>query len=64
MIDADRLKSIGGYWSLRLIDDWDMMLRMGEISQLANLDEVLVQYRVHSGSLNGLGMLRMRRSIA
>ena len=64
MIDADRLKSIGGYWSLRLIDDWDMMLRMGEISRLANLDEVLVQYRVHSGSLNGTGMLRMRRSIA
>jgi len=49
MIDADRLKSIGGYWSLRLIDDWDMMLRMGEISRLANLEEVLVRYRVHSG---------------
>ena len=64
MIDADRLKSIGGYWSLRLIDDWDMMLRMGEIARLANLDEVLVQYRVHSGSLNGTGMLSMRRSIA
>ena len=64
MIDSDRLKSIGGYWSLRLIDDWDMMLRMGEISQLANLDEVLVHYRVHSGSLNGTDMLRMRRSIA
>ncbi len=64
MIDADRLKSIGGYWSLRLIDDWDMMLRMGEISRLANLDEVLVHYRVHSGSLNGTDMLRMQRSIA
>lgn len=64
MIDANRLKSIGGYWSLRLIDDWDMMLRMGEISRLANLDEVLVHYRVHSGSLNGTGMLRMQRSIA
>jgi len=64
MIDVDRLKSIGGYWSLRLIDDWDMMLRMGEISKLANLDEVLVHYRVHSGSLNGTSMLRMHRSIA
>jgi len=64
MIDADRLKSIGGYWSLRLIDDWDMMLRMGEISRLANLEEVLVHYRVHSGSLNGTSMLRMHRSIA
>ncbi len=64
MIDADRLKSIGGYWSLRLIDDWDMMLRMGEISHLANLDEVLLHYRVHSGSLNGTSMMRMHRSIA
>ncbi len=64
MIDANRLKSIGGYWSLRLIDDWDMMLRMGEISRLANLDEVLVHYRVHAGSLNGTDMLRMQRSIA
>lgn len=64
MIDADRLKSIGGYWSLRLIDDWDMMLRMGETARLANLDEVLVHYRVHSGSLNGTSMMRMHRSIA
>ena len=50
----------GGYWSLPLVDDWDMMLRMGEVARLANLDEVLHYYRVHAGSLNGSGMRRMR----
>ena len=57
------LKKIGGYWNLPLIDDWDMMLRMGEASQLANIDEVLLLYRVHSGSINGQSMWRMHREI-
>ena len=34
------LKKLGGYWSKKLIDDWDMMLRVGEVSKLANLDAV------------------------
>lgn len=63
MIRTELLKSLGGYWSLPQIDDWDMMLRMGEVSELANLDEVLSHYRVHEGSLNGANMLRMHRSI-
>jgi len=63
MMRTNLLKQIGGYWSLRLQDAWDMMLRMGEVAQLANLPTVLHHYRVHTGSLNGKGMRRMRTSI-
>ena len=63
MMRTALLKEIGGYWSLRLQDAWDMMLRMGEVSKLANLPTVLHHYRVHTGSLNGKGMRRMRTSI-
>ncbi len=64
MIRASVLKDLGGYWTLPLIDDWDMMLRMGEVSKLANLPDLLLNYRVHSGSLNGTSMLRMHRHIS
>ncbi|MEM7456543.1 MAG: glycosyltransferase [Planctomycetota bacterium] len=63
MIRTGVLKQLGGYWAKKLIDDWDMMLRVGEVSRLANLDEVLLHYRVHSGSLNGQSMWRMHRHI-
>ena len=63
MIRGRTLKELGGYWKFPLIDDWDMMLRMGEVSKLRNLPEVMLLYRVHSGSLNGQSMLRMHRNI-
>lgn len=63
MMRTELLKSIGGYWKKPLIDDWDMMIRMGEISRMANLDQVLLHYRVHVGSLNGTSMMRMHRHI-
>jgi glycosyltransferase involved in cell wall biosynthesis len=63
LIRATRLREVGGYWTLPLQDEWDMTLKVGEISKLANLDKVLFYYRVHSGSLNGTGMRRMRFSI-
>ncbi len=64
MIRTEVLKGLDGYWTLPLIDDWDMMLRVGEVSKLANMNEVLLHYRVHSGSLNGSSMKRMYRHIA
>lgn len=60
MMRTQLLWEIGGYWKLRLIDDWDMMLRMTEITQAHNLNEVLHHYRVHRGSLNGSRMKEMR----
>lgn len=46
-------EQIGGYWEHNIAEDWDMFLRMGEISRLANLDEVLFSYRFHRSSING-----------
>ncbi|KAA1259166.1 putative glycosyltransferase EpsE [Rubripirellula obstinata] len=46
-------EQIGGYWEHNIAEDWDMFLRMAEVSRLANLDEVLFSYRFHRGSING-----------
>jgi glycosyltransferase involved in cell wall biosynthesis len=64
MLRTELLKQIDGYWALPLVDDWDMMLRIGEISELANIDRVLHHYRVHERSLTGSRMRAMRFSIA
>ena len=32
-----------------MAEDWDLYLRMGEITRLANLDRVLLSVRVHAG---------------
>lgn len=44
---------LGGYWEHDLSEDWDLFLRMAEVSELANLDELLLAVRFHSRSLNG-----------
>lgn len=63
MMRTSVIQGINGYWEYReLDDDTDMMLRMGEAAQLANLDEPLYLYRVHQGSLSGSGMRRVRFS--
>lgn len=63
LMRTELLKKIGGYWDVPLQDAWDMMIRMGEVSKLANIDQLLHHYRVHIESLNGKGMRRMRLSI-
>lgn len=57
---TDLLRRIGGYWQHPIAQDWDMYLKMGEHAQLANLDEVLVNYRVHNASLNGQRLAAIR----
>jgi len=47
MIRTDLLHELGGYWSLPFGEEYDLMLRIGEVAKLANLDRVLLQYRVH-----------------
>jgi glycosyltransferase involved in cell wall biosynthesis len=64
MMRADVLRAIGGYWSLSYGEEYDLMLRMGEQHRLANLDRVLLHYRVHQASMNGSAMRRMRLSVA
>lgn len=57
------IRSIGGYWHYREYDDdTDMMLRMCEVSKLANVDKVLYHYRILGGSLSGASLRRVRFS--
>jgi glycosyltransferase involved in cell wall biosynthesis len=57
------IRRAGGYWQYRQYDDdTDMMLRMGEVAKLANIDKVLYHYRILSGSLSGAGLKRVRFS--
>jgi glycosyltransferase involved in cell wall biosynthesis len=64
MIRTEVLRDVGGYWDLPFGEEYDLMLRIGEAAKLANLDGVLLQYRVHQASMNGSGMRRMRTSVA
>ena len=56
------ITSLGGYWNKhRTYDDWDMFLRMSEVGQLANLPEVLYQYRTLPSSIVGSSFTEMRK---
>lgn len=44
-------------------EDYDMFLRLSEVTKLAATDSVLYHMRFHMGSLNGRGMKKMRRSV-
>ena len=58
----DLINRIGGYWDKhRTFDDWDMFLRMSEVGELANLPEVLYQYRTLPDSLVGSRYFEMRK---
>ena len=50
MCRAPRLRRIGGYGIEGLGEDWDMLLRLGELTQLANLDQELYRWRMHRGN--------------
>ncbi len=63
MMRTELIRKIGGYWSYRLADDdVDLMLRMGEISQLANHEKTLLHYRVRQDSISGVDVEGMRFS--
>lgn len=53
MIRRSALLRIGGYRSEYVhAEDLDLWLRLGEIHQLHNLDQVLISYRVHANSVS------------
>lgn len=60
MVRTSLFHQVGGYWSLPTGEEYDLMLRIGEISQLANLDRVLLLWRVHQQSLTGSKMQMAR----
>jgi hypothetical protein len=50
----------GGYREgLRISEDFDLWTRMAEQGDLTNIPEVLVQYRMHGGSMSAVGATRM-----
>lgn len=64
MVRSDMLRRLGGYWSLPYGEEYDLFLRIGEVARLANLDCVLLRYRVHQTGMNGSAMRRLRLSVA
>jgi GT2 family glycosyltransferase len=66
MCRTDLLKRIGGYRIDGSGEDWDLFLRMGEASKLANLPETLQLIRVHpnSASLRCLPQIRVQIAFA
>lgn len=45
--------TVGGYWAHNIAEDWDLFLKIADHAKLANLDEPLLSYRFHTGSING-----------
>jgi hypothetical protein len=53
MMRRDALLKIGGYREdLMVSEDLDLFLRLAEVGKLANMEDVLLQYRQHLGSVN------------
>ena len=57
MMRTDCMHAIGGYRFSGVGEDWDMFLRLGEVTSLANLPAKSYFYRVHENSAT----LRQRR---
>lgn len=59
MMRRESLIRIKGYdHDFRLAEDLDLWLRLGEIGRLANLDDVVLRYRLHSASVSEQGSAR------
>jgi glycosyltransferase involved in cell wall biosynthesis len=53
LIRRAALMQIGGYdLEMKTVEDLDMLLKLGEIGQLANLPDTVLQYRFHLNSIS------------
>lgn len=58
MMRRDVIMSAGGYRKLLLdADDYDMFLRVSELTQMANLPQALLLYRIHAGQVSMRGIV-------
>jgi hypothetical protein len=63
MFRRSDLEAVGQYRGFpQLAEDLDLYLRLGEIGRLANLDEVLLHYRLHLSSVNKTRMREMHEA--
>ncbi len=53
MFRKELFEKVGGYWEHNIAEDWDLFLRIAEVSQIANMEDVLLSARFHSQSING-----------
>jgi hypothetical protein len=54
------IDTVGGYRHVIYAEDSDLCWRMQELGRLHNLDEVLGDYRIHSGSISGRSLVNAR----
>ncbi len=62
MCRTEIMNQVGGYWDLPIAQDWDLYLKISEQARVANLNECLLKYRIHTGSLNGQRLAGIRRN--
>lgn len=52
MMRRDAVRNVGGYRAkYQWLEDLDLFLRLAEVGKLASLKDVLLQYRLHTGSV-------------
>jgi glycosyltransferase involved in cell wall biosynthesis len=63
MMRRESVLAVGGYDATQFpAEDLDLILRLGEIGKLANLDEVILKYRGHLKSISRQLRLRQERT--
>jgi glycosyltransferase involved in cell wall biosynthesis len=60
---ASAARRVGGYWTHGVAEDWDFFLRMSEVGELANLPDVVLDYRFHDSGINASTMAVVRRNM-
>jgi glycosyltransferase involved in cell wall biosynthesis len=60
LMRAHAFRQVGGYRTgLNVSEDFDLYTRMAEHCEVANLDEILIAYRIHRGSITAQQPVRM-----
>lgn len=52
MLRRSAVLGVGGYRTRAVVEDWDLWFRLAERHDLANLPEVLLDYRLHDGQFS------------
>jgi GT2 family glycosyltransferase len=63
LIDADKVKEVGGFNERILIEDWDLWLRLSQRYKVAYVKEHLVYYRRHNKNTSTASNLSFLKSV-